>query len=474
MDSSLDSYSLKPLAKKYLDIEYPTYKEMVGRGKKKVTLDQQPIERVAAYCGLDVLSTYKLYQYCVKRLSPQQLDYYTKIELPTYRLLSRMEDKGVYVDVDKLKSLDLDLESKVGYWDDECQKYFEKKVNVNSPKQVLEAIKKLNKGEHQCKLFGKLNINVKATGVKDLAPYKDQPFIEELLNYRKYKKLKSTYTEPFLQGSTLPKIHANFTQSTLTGRLASSKPNLQNIPAPDPECKRFHEDMGTKIRDCFTAPRGHKLLVLDYSQIEYRLFAHYTQEPTLLEAYKNGEDIHQRTADLIGVPDNRRLGKTINFAAIYGAGAKRIAETASISEDRAAEALNTYWSKLPKAAAWVTLTKYRAAKYGYVETILGRTIPIKGINSRNKFERWHAERVSVNAIIQGSAADIMKKAMLDIYDDIMLMDLQVHDELMFDIDSGSDDMITYQRIKYLMEKAVPLSVPVEVSGGYGESWAKAK
>jgi len=459
MDSSLDSYSLKSLVKKYLGIEYQTYKEMVGVGKKKTTLDKQPIERVGAYCGMDVLATYKLQQYCLKHISQKQIDYYNNIELPMYKLLARMEDKGVYIDVDYLKKLDAELGESVEKWDTQLKKHGD--FNPRSPKQLLE-------------IFKSKGLDIKATDVKTLTQHTSIPLVNDLLNYRKYKKLKSTYTEPFLKASTLPLIHGRFTQSTLTGRLASSKPNLQNIPAPDPEHKRFHADVGTKIRKAFVAPLGHKLLVLDYSQIEYRLFAHYTQEPVLLEAYKNGEDIHQRTADLIGFPDNRRLGKTINFAAIYGAGAKRIAETANISEDQATKALNKYWTNLPKASAWVTLTKWKAAKYGYVETILGRIIPIQGINSRNKFERWHAERVAVNATIQGSAADVIKKAMLDIDKDIMLPDLQVHDELMFTIESGSDDTIIYERIKHLMESAVKLSVSVEVNGGYGESWAETK
>lgn len=450
IDSTRLSYGLKSMAESILHLKWPTYKEMVGTGKKKITLDKQPVEKVAAYCGMDTLAEYKLYQYFSHYMNSTQLEYFSILEMPLYRLLSEMEDKGVHVDVPYLKELGEEWWSR----HDELDQGFKALgLNPRSPKQLLEALRSQG-------------LPITKTDSKTLEPHKkDWPLVRKLLIYRKYKKLESTYISPFLKSFTLPRLHGRFIQKTITGRLASAKPNLQNIP--------IRTDEGKKIRKAFTPAPEHTLLVLDYSQIEYRLFAHFTQDSTLLEAYKNDKDIHEATAQLIGA--DRTVGKTLNFAAIYGAQAKRIGETAGIDEESAQLMLNSYWNKMPDAALWVSKTKWLAKKNGGVVTLFNRFIPLIGLKSSNKFEQLHALRVAVNAIIQGSAAEIMKKAMLDIKSELGLVPvLQVHDELVYEIHE-TDDLTTIEKnVRLLMENVVELSIPLKVSGGYGKSWAEAK
>lgn len=218
-DSTMLSYGLKKLAKDHLGMTYPSYKELIGRGKNKKTLDQQPIEIVANYCGCDVLATYKLYKLFWGSFSEKQSKFFTKVEMPTYRLLSRMEDAGVFIDVDKLKRLDVELSHKLKRLEEQLQKYGD--FNPRSPKQLLE-------------LFHKNGIKVKATDEKTISEI-SHPLISDLLEYRKYKKLKSTYTEPYVNSPDLPWIHTYYPQSTDTGRLASRNPNLQNVPVEKDE-----------------------------------------------------------------------------------------------------------------------------------------------------------------------------------------------------------------------------------------------
>jgi len=449
MDSTMQKYGLKEMSKKFIGMEWSTYREMVGSGKKKITLDKQDPERVGKYCGTDALATFRLSQYLWAHMNTAQHEYFSTIEMPLYRLLAKMEDHGVYLDTEYLKKLDVDLGKKVNEWEEKLKTYGD--FNPRSPKQLLE-------------VFKKYHLPLKSTNSKVLQEYRKKPLVEELLQYRKYKKLKSTYTEPFLNSATLPRIHAQFTQSTITGRLASSKPNLQNIPVRGEE--------GKKIRSAFSCPDGTKLLCLDYSQIEYRLFAHYTEDSVLLEAFRNGKDVHEETARIIEA--DRGLGKTINFAAIYGAQAKRIAETAGIDKDRAAELLSRYWERLPKAAAWVSAEKWRAKKNGGVTTICGRFIPLPGLKSSNKFERWHWERVAVNATIQGSAAEIIKKAMLELDASGYPPVLTVHDELMFEFDEDRELKQIEALIVRIMENVMSLKVPLKVEGGWGKTWTEAK
>jgi len=449
MDTTLKFYGLKSLAKKYLNMEWSTYKEMVGVGQKKVTLDKQPVERVAPYCGMDALATFKLQGYLLRHMTDAQRHYFDTIEMPVYRILSQMEEKGIYLDVPYLTKFDTELGKQIDKWDRVLKEYGG--FNPRSPKQLLE-------------FLNKSDIHVKNTNVNTLTEWKSHPIIRDLLKYRHYNKLKSTYTQPFLKSFSLPRLYGRFLQHTITGRLSSAKPNFQNIPTKT-------ED-GKKIRRAIIAPPGYKLLILDYSQIEYRLFAHFTQDPTLLEAYKNGENIHQRTGSIVG--GDKSIGKTINFAAIYGAQSKKIAQIASISESRADEMLSNYWKALPIAALWISKVKWLVKKQGGIKTLMGRFIPLPEIHSKNPYERMRVERQAVNYIIQGSAAEVVKLAMIEIHKQLsMVANLQVHDELVFEV-VEQDVLPIKLDIKHIMETCVNISASLEVTAVIGDTWADGK
>ena len=445
MDSSKGRYGLKSLAKEHLGMEWPSYKEMVGTGKKKVTLDKQPVERVAAYCGCDALATFRLYKYLIARLSKSQKQYLNEIEMPFYRSLYKMEQKGIQVNSEHLRKLDTEFQTDILELELKLKQYGD--FNPRSPKQVVKVLKQNN-------------VPVNSSDSRILKDFVDNEFVKLLLEFREVSKLRSTYTEPLLASPTLPRIYSYFNPTrTVTGRLASSKPNLQNIPT--------RTDKGHKLRQAFCTKPGYKLVVIDYSQIEYRLFAHFSQDPVLLEAYKNDRDVHDETAKIIGA--DRRVGKTLNFAAIYGASAKRISQTGDIDKGRADDLLSRYWSKLSKAASWITRTKWEARKNEGVSTFFGRFIPLPNINSRNKFERFAKERQAVNYVIQGSAAEIIKKAMIELDDKGYVPILQVHDELIFEVEDGRAEHDA-SVIKYIMESVVQLTVALKVDVKIADNW----
>lgn len=467
LNSTLPSHSLKDLGKHYLKWTWPTYKQMVHpdaeHPRTKVTLNHQPVEVVARYCGMDALATWYLYNHFNNRFGPQQRKFFDEIEMPMYRLLHQIEKIGVEVDTEYLHKLDKDLEHDLIVFDANIRKIQPGEYNLKSPKQLLLVLK-----ERGFELE-----STKSAVLKSLLP---EPFIEELLKYRKLEKLHSTYTQGLLKLKTLPRVHTRFNQVTqddhgiVTGRLSSSEPNLQNIPRVD---KKNPDVYGNKIRRLFVTKPDHVLLAADYSQIEYRLFAHFTQDPILLEAFKNDRDVHEETGKLVGA--DRGVGKTLNFAAIYGAQPKKISQTANLTEDAATKMLNLYWRKMPKAAAWVTSTKYFARKQEGVTTLFGRFIPIPKLASKNPWERMAAERQAVNYVIQGSAAEIIKKAMLQLFDNGIIPVLQVHDELLFEV-PDTDQQAAYKRLVVdVMQDCVKLNnVKIIVEAGCGKNWAEAK
>ena len=456
-------YGLKGLAEEYCGMKWPTYKEIVGTGKKKVTLDQQPIERVARYCGMDALATFKVYEYLNARLLKSQKEYLNEIEMPFYRALLEMEEKGIQVDAEYLKKLDAQFLIEMERLENRLNQYVKEPFNPRSPKQVIKALKE----------YG---VRVNSTDSRLLNYFKDRyPMVQDLLKYREVSKLRSTYTHALLENPTLPRIHSFFSPTrTVTGRLASSKPNLQNIP--------IRTEKGKLLRKAFCAKEGHVLLAADYSQIEYRLFTHLTQDSTLLDVYETGKDIHVAAASKSyripydDVDDSqRRIGKTLNFAAIYGAMSKKIAQILSIPQSEAEQLLDTYWKELPKAAAWITRIKWEAHKNEGVQTLLGYYIPLPEIRSKRQFDRFHAERQAVNYIIQGSAAEVIKKAMINLRKDGLIPVLQVHDELLFEVkDDPKVIAESYLTIKRIMENVMQLSVPLTVDIGSGKTWGDAK
>lgn len=460
-----ESYGLKDLVKAHLGWTYPTYREIVGTGKGKLTLDQQNRELVANYCGMDALSAAELFRVFTKGQSRAERRYYQCLELPVYRALFDVEARGITIDCDYVRRLDGEfLQAKAGYLRDLQSAVGDPEFNPGSPKQVQE------------KLFKKVGIQAQETGVKILKAYENIPEIKALLKFREVSKLASTYTTAFLALPSLPLIHTRFNQVAVdsaadtttgirTGRLSSSEPNLQNIPT--------RTELGNKIRAAFIAPVGHKLIVADYSQIEYRLLAHFSEERRLIDAFKNGVDVHEATGLALGV--DRKLGKTLNFAAIYGAQPKKIAFTAGITEDEAATFLARYWDNLPGVQQWIAYTRARARVRLGVETLYGRFISLPDLISKDMYARFHAERAAINYVIQGSAAEVMKLALLRLHALGLDVRLTVHDEFVVQVKDVSDRVeLARLKVEQAMSNVVTLKVPLLVDAHVGQNWQEAK
>lgn len=490
-NSTKESHGLKDLAKEYLHMEWPTYEQMVGTGKAKITLDQQEVGKVAAYCGDDCVATFRLNEYFDKMMTPQQKGYYNQIELPTMQLLFAMEEKGVTVDVPYLRALKIDFEQDAkmllqdllslveerGYVVP-CGKSCPKKVhshefNPGSPKQVLGALK----------TFG---FAIDSTSKEALELHRGDEFINMLLEYRKINKVIGTFLEAWLELPTLPKIHTTFSQVSFndesgdwkgirTGRLSSKNPNLQQISkAGDVD----QETTGKALRSGFIPTPGKELLVFDFDQFQYRILAHYTKEPVLLNAFRNGEDVHEATGKVLFgkstiTKTERSIAKNCNFGAVFGAQAEKIAAVAKCSVEEAEKFLAIYWKRLPGVTFWINRVKMLAHVHKSVRTIFGRDIPLPDIDSRNMFERMHAERTAVNYIIQGGEADIIKLGMIQVNVAGYMPILSVHDELLWEIEPSDKDN-ALPKIQSILENLVKLDVPLVVSGGYGKNWYEAK
>jgi len=490
-NSTKESHGLKELAREYLGMEWPTYEQMVGTGKDKVTLDQQEVGRVAAYCGCDCVATFRLNQYFDKAMTPPQKGYYNTLELPVMQLLFDMEQHGVTVDVQYLKDLRvdfakdaemllLDLKNTVkdrGYTVP-CRKSCPKKAhshefNPGSPKQVLEALN----------TFG---FALTGTAKEDLEPHRGDEFINMLLEYRKINKVIGTFLDAWLALPTLPKIHTTFSQVSFddqtgdwkgirTGRLSSKDPNLQQISKAGDENE---ETTGKALRSGFIPTPGKELLVFDFDQFQYRILAHYTKEKVLIDAFRRGEDVHEATGKVLFGKSSitkmeRSIAKNCNFGAVFGAQAEKIAKVAKCSIEDAEKFLSIYWKRLPGVTWWINRTKMLAHVHKSVKTIFGRVIPLPDIDSRNIYDRMHAERTAVNYIIQGGEADIIKMGMLQVRDKGYMPILQVHDELHFEV--SPNDVITASKvIKETLENIVKLDIPILANGGAGRNWFEAK
>lgn len=472
-DTTEENYGLKILTKTRIGWEYPTYRDLVGKGVKKITLDKHDSALVGAYCGMDAASTYELYKQATGKGGPW-FDYYQRIELPVYKLIFDMERKGANLDVPYIQQLNAELLESKQQFLAELATVGGPEFNPQSPKQVKEIF------------FKKLGITEDKTDVKVLKTYAHIPEIQTLLKFREVSKLASTYTTAFLALPSLPRVHARFNQVAVsggasdgttgirTGRLSSSDPNLQNIPA--------RTELGAKLRGAFSAPSGHVLLGADYSQIELRLLAHYSKEPTFVKAFLEGRDVHAETAIKVFGPaegkeleKNRKAAKTINFGLLYGAGVAKLAYMTGRSEEEAEVFMARYWKELPYIQAWIKSTQNQAYVKGGVTTMFGRFIPLKGLRSLDKFERWYSERAAVNYVIQGSAAEIMKIAMLRLQKLGLVPILSVHDELVFEVENKPDTIqATKELVEQTMSNVVQLRVPLIVEAGVGQTWKETK
>lgn len=469
-----DKIGLKQLSIQYLNEKMESFGDVLGKEYK--SFDQVPIHEAANYSAHDALQTFKIEKVLRKELAKEKnlKKIFEDIELPLSQVLFEMEKAGVTLDLDVIKEVEKEVNRKLTSLEGKLEKY--KDVNLNSPKQVEEL------------LFDKLKLPVlKKSGTGQRST--DQEVLEELskshpvpgliMQYRELYKLKSTYIEA-LPKSINPKtnrIHTSFSQTMVaTGRLSSSNPNLQNIPAAG--------DLGLKIREAFVAARGKQFISADYSQIELRVLAHMTKEKVLIDAFNNDIDIHKQTAaQIFNVPlekvtnEERQLGKKINFSIIYGLTPYGLSKDLGIKLSEAKEYITRYFDKYPKIASWIEETVKEATKNGFTTTLLGRRRYVPGLHERNKNLYDAAKRIAVNSPVQGTSAEIMKMAMININEalkkgnfDAKLI-LQIHDEVV--VECPNDEVERVERLlKKEMESVVKWEIPLITNIRTGKNWAK--
>ena len=485
-DTMLESYVLNStgrhnmddLSERYLGHKTIEFEELAGKGKNQLTFDQIELAKAAEYAAEDADVTMKLHQTLWTELekTPELVKLFHDIELPLVNVLSRVERNGVLINAQTLLAHSDEISQRLTALETQAYELAGEKFNLASPKQLQEI------------LFNKLNLPVLQKTPKG-DPSTKEEVLEELaldhelpkllVEHRGLAKLKSTYTDklPQMINPKTGRVHTSYHQAvTATGRLSSSDPNLQNIPIRNEE--------GRRIRQAFIAREGYQILAADYSQIELRIMAHLSGDKGLTTAFAEGKDIHRATAaEIFGLPldevtsEQRRSAKAINFGLIYGMSAFGLSRQLGISRADAAKYMNLYFERYPNVQTFMTDIQEKAKAQGYVETLFGRRLYLPEINSSNAIRRKGAERVAINAPMQGTAADIIKLAMLAIdqeigdNDDIKMI-MQVHDELVFEVRSEKIEFYR-QLIKEKMESATKLAVPLIVDVGVGQNWDEA-
>ncbi len=479
IDPTARHHDLGSLAQRHCGYEMQPITELIGAGKKQRSFAEVEVSLATQYAAEDADFAFRLTEILKPQLKPMGLDtLYEKIELPLVSVLAEMEHCGVAVDIPYLKRLSRAWEKRLAALTEDIYHEAGEEFNINSPKQ-LGAI-----------LFDKLKLQSvrktaktaqRATDVSTLERLaSEHPLPALILEYRGVTKLKSTYADALvaLVNARTGRVHTSFNQAVAaTGRLSSSDPNLQNIPV--------RTEDGRKIRKAFIAGgEENVLLMADYSQVELRLMAHFSGDEALCEAFARGEDIHTRTAsDIFGVPveivepEHRRWAKSANFGIIYGLSAYGLAQQTDMTVREASDFIETYFKRYPGVRRYIDTTIENARRDGYVTTLMGRRRPLPEIRSTNRQRREFAERTAVNTPLQGTAADIIKKAMIDIAAELRgkesRMVLQVHDELVFDAKQTELDWLI-EMVREKMEQAVELRVPLKIDYGVGKNWLDAK
>ncbi|ACD30261.1 DNA polymerase I [Francisella tularensis] len=476
---SSGKHDMDSLSKEHLGIEPIAYTAIAGTGKQQQTLDQVDIEIVAKYAAEDADITFRLFNHFKALLEQDKVLFklYCELEMPLTTILNQMEKTGVKIDATKLIQQSASLETSIKELESKCYNLAGQEFNLSSPVQLREILfEKL--GLPPVKKTAKGQVSTSEEVLVQLA--EDYEIAALIMKYRHLSKLKNTYTDK------LPKmldangrVHTSYNQTgTVTGRLSSSDPNLQNIPIKSPE--------GRKIREAFIAEDGYCIVAADYSQIELRIMAHLSKDKNLLKVFNQNLDIHSATAaEVLGISidevssEQRRKAKAINFGLIYGMSAFGLARQLEIPRAEAQEYIDIYFNRYPSVKEYMTTAKEFAKQNGYVETILGRRLYLPEINSKNVMQRNAAERAAINAPMQGTAADIIKKAMINVnmmisqeYNSEIKMVMQVHDELVFEVKKTKLEEIV-AKIKSIMEAAVKLNVPLEVNVDSGKSWDQA-
>lgn len=476
IDASRNSYSLDELSKFYLGHQMISYKDVTGTGKSKIDFDEVEIEVARDYAAEDADVAMLISKILAPQLEEIGLtDVFSDTELRFIRVLAKIETNGVKVDAEKLKDLSKEFEGWLGEIEKEIFSEVGYEFNLNSPLQLREVLFETLELP-QKKLTKKGDPSTDVEVLTDLSKFHLVP--EKVLEHRTLSKLKSTYLDalPKLINPKTGRIHTSFNPvGSSTGRLSSSDPNLQNIPIKTAQ--------GRRIREAFVPDEGHTLLSADYSQIELRLLAHFSGDDSLIEAFLNDSDIHNRTAaEIFGVtedlvtPDMRRLSKNINFGIIYGISAFGLAKQLGTSVSISKSYIDEYFKRYGKVKEYIEKSISNAQTKGYAETLLGRRRPIPELQSNNRALRGFGERAAMNTPIQGSAADIINIAMIAINDKLAdyqsRMILQVHDELLFEVKNEELDKLSLM-VKEEMESAWKLIVPIKVDMGTGSSWAEA-
>lgn len=469
---------MNSLAEKYLNYSPIKITELIGKNKNAQEMQNVDAELLFNYSCEDADITFQLYDKLNSILREQNLEKVAyDIEFPLVKVLEKMEYEGVKIDGVVLKNLSKDMEILLTNYQNEIFKLVGQQFNINSTKQLQKI------------LYNKLNLSTGrktktgfSTDARSLENLKgEHEVIDIILNYRQVAKLKSTYADalPKLINPKTKRLHTSFNQTvTSTGRLASNDPNLQNIP--------IRTELGKEIRKAFV-PRDKDYVILsaDYSQIELRIMASICEDETLINAFKNKEDIHRSTAALVFkvnpndvTPDMRRKAKEVNFGILYGIGPFGLKTRLGISQNYAKEIIDNYFNTFPKVKDFMESSKLKAKQTGYAETLTGRRRYLRNINSNNRTVKQFEERAAINMPIQGTAADMIKLAMIKISNELekkklkTKMILQVHDELVFDAHKTEVDDLKNE-IKYLMETAFPLNVPIVVDIGIGDNWLDA-
>ncbi|WP_136680771.1 DNA polymerase I [Neptunomonas sp. XY-337] len=479
LNSTATRHDMDSLADKYLGVKTVSFEEIAGKGKKQLTFNQIDLEQAGPYAAEDADITLRLHHAIAPQLDAETrlTEVFTEIEKPLIPVLSGMERTGALVNADLLGKQSLEIETRLTALEREAHELAGEPFNLASTKQLqhilfekqaLPVLKKTPKG-------------VPSTAEEVLQELAlDYPLPKLLLEYRSLSKLKSTYTDklPQMINPTTGRIHTSYHQAvTATGRLSSTDPNLQNIPIRTAE--------GRRIRQAFIAPEGYQLVAADYSQIELRIMAHLSGDEGLLNAFNHGDDIHRATAAEVFKTsieqvstEQRRRAKAINFGLIYGMSAFGLGKQLGIGRNEAQEYIDHYFATYPGVQRYMEEIREKAREQGYVETVFGRRLYLPAINARNAMQRQAAERTAINAPMQGTAADIIKRAMVQVdawlpnsgFDARMIM--QVHDELIFEVTTDQVDEFKAE-IAHKMQQAAALAVPLIVEAGAGDNWDQA-
>ena len=479
LDSTATRHDMDSLAKKYLGVGTVKFEDIAGKGKKQLTFNQIELDKASHYAAEDADITLRLHHALWPKLSvePTLKALYEEVELPVLQVLSHIEYTGVRIDADMLQKQGATIAKTIEQVKADAYADAGREFNLGSPKQIGEIFFE----EKQFPIIRKTPKGAPSTAEDVLEQLAiDYPLPKLILQHRGLTKLMSTYIEklPLQINPDSHRVHTSYNQAIAsTGRLSSTDPNLQNIPVRTEE--------GRRIREAFIAEDGYRLLAADYSQIELRIMAHLSEDEGLLNAFANGLDVHKATAaEVFGVPleavesDQRRSAKAINFGLIYGMSAFGLSKQLDIPRGEAQQYINLYFERYPGVKRYMDETRALAKEQGYVETVFGRRLYLPDINARNAQMRNYAERTAINAPMQGTAADIIKHAMISV-DSWLRGDnidariiMQVHDELVLEVKAGELEAVGHE-VQRLMIEAATLKVPLEVDVGIGNSWEEA-